>query len=176
MSVQPYLFEPNYTEEEIIEQNQITEARKEEWKDRQGHNIWCTCTFCAPMLTNEESKCCKEDQMLKNIRKEECITLEEGFVATVLNEHVHLIVEHNIALSPNALDELQLAADTEEVDEESIAAANKRYMAYRTYVRWICAGFRLGRRNRVVIPSCVIVAVREKWPDPMGKYTGYIAI
>jgi len=181
MSVQPYQFEPELTEEEIREQEESIEIREEEWKDRQGHNIWCSCSFCAPMATNQESKCSHEDHMLIEIRNEECITLEEGFLTTVFNEHVHLIIEHNIALNPNTQD-VPLQEETEEspqeniIDPESLEAANKRYMAYRTYVRWICAGFKLGHRNRVVIPSCVIMAVRERWPDPKGNYRGHIAI
>lgn len=44
-------------------------------------------------------------------------------------------------------------------------------MAYRVFTARIY-GF-LGRGNRVPIPSCVLTAIRETFPDECNEYTGF---
>jgi hypothetical protein len=48
---------------------------------------------------------------------------------------------------------------------------NYRYHAYRNYIDFM-HGY-LGKRNRRVIPACVVSLIRQKWPDPHGNYIGY---
>jgi hypothetical protein len=49
--------------------------------------------------------------------------------------------------------------------------ASKRHAAYRMFVYWWCG--RLGSGNRVVIPSCVVLRVRERYPDMFANYVGF---
>ena len=46
-----------------------------------------------------------------------------------------------------------------------------RYLAYRNFVSW-CWGF-LGRKIRVVIPSCVVLRIHREFPDAHGRYGGF---
>jgi len=46
-------------------------------------------------------------------------------------------------------------------------------MAYRAFVSWMKQGKRLGKGVRVVIPSCVVNCIRDKFPAPDGQYTGF---
>ena len=47
-------------------------------------------------------------------------------------------------------------------------------MAYRSYISLIDKGLHIGKRNRVVIPSCVVWAIRNKFPeDDPSQYTGF---
>ena len=46
-----------------------------------------------------------------------------------------------------------------------------RYLAYRQFVSW-CWGY-LGRRNRVVIPSCGVLRIQREYPDEEGKYVSF---
>jgi hypothetical protein len=46
-----------------------------------------------------------------------------------------------------------------------------RYIAYRRFVLWIW--HRLGRRNRKVLPACVVKVIRTKFPS--DEYTGFRA-
>jgi P2X purinoceptor 7 len=48
---------------------------------------------------------------------------------------------------------------------------NFRHAAYRQFVLWRYE--HLGSGNRVVIPSCVVWAIRDRFPSPDGTYTGF---
>lgn len=43
--------------------------------------------------------------------------------------------------------------------------------AYRQYILWVYK--KLGRGNRRMCPSCVVMAIREWYPSPTGMYMGY---
>lgn len=55
--------------------------------------------------------------------------------------------------------------------KESFVCSRYRYLAYRMFVSW-CWGF-LGRRIRVVNPSCVVLRVRREFPDSQQEYMGF---
>ncbi|KAK7148186.1 hypothetical protein R3I93_012490 [Phoxinus phoxinus] len=48
-----------------------------------------------------------------------------------------------------------------------------RLVAYRVVLEWMLKGEHLGRRKRKVLPSCVVKAVRDKYPSPSGRYVGF---
>ena len=48
---------------------------------------------------------------------------------------------------------------------------NFRHAAYRQFVLWRFG--HVGSGNRVVIPSCVVWAVRDRYPSADGTYTGF---
>ena len=51
-----------------------------------------------------------------------------------------------------------------------------RLTAYRQFVCWMLKGERLGKGKRVVIPSCVVTAIRNRFPDASNIYTGFRAV
>ena len=53
--------------------------------------------------------------------------------------------------------------------EEDMAAY--RLAAYRHLVLWVNG--RLGPGNRVPNPSCAVLKIRSRYPDPNGRYTGF---
>lgn len=48
-----------------------------------------------------------------------------------------------------------------------------RLTAYRHFLEWILQGERLGRGLRLVLPACVVQAIRQRYPAPDGQYCGY---
>lgn len=48
-----------------------------------------------------------------------------------------------------------------------------RLTAYRQFVCWMLRGDKLGKGNRVVIPACVVNAIRKKFPEPSEHYIGF---
>lgn len=53
----------------------------------------------------------------------------------------------------------------------SLCFSRYRYCAYRCFVSW-CWGY-LGRKVRVVLPCCVVLRIRQEFPDDEGKYVGF---
>ena len=65
----PYMFEPEYTDEELREMEQaeinnnnssssvVVQTRQ---RHLEPHHLWCKCTNCATMGTDDECLCCAE--------------------------------------------------------------------------------------------------------------------
>ena len=111
---------------------------------------WCHCLCCRPMNTQKENKCCAR-------RPRECITTNPLFA--------------QIVLDGNVLDIAMRYREDLLVLENARNNENFRHSAYRQYVLWQHG--RLGMGNRVVVPSCCVLAIRARYPSPNGIYTGY---
>lgn len=109
---------------------------------------WCICGRCRNMEHPNENVCC---------RKSPCITTIDSFEMLVLQRDVlSVAIVHR--------------SDTFGDDPE-YTLRSYRKAAYCQWSLWQ-HGY-LGRGNRRVIPSCVVWAVCEKYPDPDGQYLGF---
>lgn len=111
---------------------------------------WCVCQKCREMPTALERKCCG---------KEKCISLLPNFQILVLEEEVLAIAR-------------LMRRDILVIDDESDLNKANRHQAYRQFILWQHG--RLGTGDRRVIPSCSVWAIRDKYPDAFGQYTGFI--
>lgn len=115
----------------------------------QGPSLpWCKCRMCRMMPLPEKNRCCKRFP---------CITSTDQFHTNVLNIDVvsiAIVRRSDIRAEPT-----------------DYTPASYRKACYRQWIMWQ-HGF-LGRANRRVIPSCVVWAVRNKFPAPDGNYMGF---
>ena len=49
--------------------------------------------------------------------------------------------------------------------------SNYRFSAYKQFISWVYG--RLGKRVRQVIPSCIVWAIRKKYPSDDGEYVAF---
>nr|XP_055035662.1 P2X purinoceptor 7-like [Misgurnus anguillicaudatus] len=161
-SVLPYQFEPDSDPESLEEQRSETETPAH-GRIVQDVSEWCTCGNCARMPSEAENICCKE--IIKVVRRinqvpepPNCMTHHPGFEPNCLNPYTLQNI-HNIY----SADYGPLRRRTEE--------EGYRFLAYRSFVSW-CWGY-LGRHVRVVIPSCVVLRIRQEFPDLAGHYVGF---
>lgn len=140
---------------------------------------WCTCSFCRTMPTMQENVCCGKtpqnchsqlavsyqpndihtEQLMKCIYGNNKVLSLQDFYTIVLDE---LVLEVAIRSRNDAL------AEPRDIDYNKA----HRHAAYRQYVMWIHG--HLGAGNRKVIPSCCVLRIRDRYPDPSGHYIGYI--
>ncbi|KAM7281832.1 P2X purinoceptor 7-like [Ixodes scapularis] len=114
------------------------------------------------MSTPVESVCCKEQCKVKEKAGSlPCITAHRLFELYCLDRDI-LDLEYRKLRVCRPL-------STRNIKEIN---AKYRYTAYCQFVWWIHG--RLGKENRVTLPSCVVTRVRKEFPAPNpADYTGF---
>ena len=100
---------------------------------------WCICGNCREMETPTENVCC---------RVAKCVTNFEHFLNICL-DHAHGAIHNRADIRADPID---------------YSPASYRKAAYRQFILW-AHGY-LGRGNRRVVPSCVVLAIRPMYPSP----------
>jgi len=176
----PYLYEPVYTEEELRALDQrtldvpITPGDPDE-RRRADTNWWCECGSCLPMATEIESLCCVEwgkvlpSMVSSNTTEDEsdrvCVTTTEDFTAMIHQAVLTFFFRRdkvnwkrkNTPSGPNG----------------QLSAEQYRLVSYRVVLEWALKGETLGKGNRTPMPSCVVAAIRQKFPSESGVYAGF---
>ncbi|XP_073241599.1 P2X purinoceptor 7-like [Porites lutea] len=164
--VQPFQFEPTYPPGQepidLEEESESGDTNQRDARGRIGSTEWCSCEECVAMATEEECFCCQELAELNQKLDESgvgCITEHAKFRIICLDTDVlntALVAIHNIRCNP--LPDL-------------IENRTWRLAAYRQFTWW--AHGALGKKNRRVIPACVVKAIRHEFPDETGQYAGF---
>ncbi|XP_046548600.1 P2X purinoceptor 7-like [Haliotis rubra] len=154
----PYLFEPDASDSENGDQSCSSRLQEE---DRLVSTYWCSCDTCETQPTIEECCCCHEQAAVREKMEEHedqisCITDHPGFEQVCLSVYALQTAYYHYR---------------QEYGRGEIQDIHKkyRYTAYRQFVRW-CWQF-LGRKVRVVIPSCIVNKIRGRFPSP--EYAGF---
>ncbi|XP_056432861.1 P2X purinoceptor 7-like [Gadus chalcogrammus] len=173
----PYLYEPEYTEEELQEQDERSRRmgeqpaeEVEEDHSRRAGIFWCACGYCEPMGTEAECFCCQECDLFRRALdamhiETRCVTAMEDFPSLVnraVLETFFRVPKINWKRRP-----------IPEGPDGQLSNNQCRLVAYRVVLEWALRGERLGRRERRVLPSCVLKAIRKKYPSLSGEYQGF---
>lgn len=109
---------------------------------------WCKCGKCRPMPSPIENVCCG---------RRICVTNYQAFHLACMNPNVlHIAIRNNA----------DWRADPVVYNNTSFRKA-----AYRQYILWVYE--HLGRGNRRVAPSCVVLHIRATYPSADGTYMGF---
>ncbi|XP_057308898.1 P2X purinoceptor 7-like [Hydractinia symbiolongicarpus] len=155
--LQPYEFELLVSDEEEVSNGvENDEVSFTDAEPRTGNANWCECGNCRAMETDTESVCCVESNEIPDefFQGHKCVTEAADFQVVVLTKAV-------LETALSALHDLR--GDTLELKNESY-----RYAGYKQFTWWIHS--RLGKGVRRVIPSCVVWAIRRKYPAEDEKY------
>lgn len=109
---------------------------------------WCVCSLCRPMPQAIENKCCQQRN---------CITTSARFGKLCLDPDVLQLCIRNMGDIRN--------------DREDNSTRAFRKAAYRQFI--LARHGHLGRGNRRVCPSCVVLKIRAQFPSLTGVYMGY---
>ncbi|XP_039525452.1 P2X purinoceptor 7-like [Pimephales promelas] len=116
---------------------------------------WCVCARCREMPTDLERKCC-------GFRPAECIS-------SMPHMEIFILMEGHLRMARRLWNDIRAVEDAQSPGESN---RQFRHAAYRQWVVWQYGS--LGSGRRVVIPSCCVWAIRDRFPDPNGHYVGFI--
>ena len=180
--VLPYRFEPvsvsNYSDNEDSTSESETDIREQaSFTERLGSTSWCECVKCSTMSSSIECQCCREmESAVKRIAENEnycCITDHEQFkivcytalvmMNTVRGDPISLPLPNRYVIAVR----LPLCANV----LYACTCRSYRLAAYRQFIYWTHS--RLGKGIRKVIPSCIVLAIRQEFPEADNVYTGF---
>ncbi|VDI24238.1 Hypothetical predicted protein [Mytilus galloprovincialis] len=161
MGLVPYNFEPEYSVQEM-NTNSVAEPTSQQAFPTLEE--WCDCGNCQQMPSPEECVCCRHAEFVyPNLEDHQCITQIESFDKLILNPDV-------LALS---FIQMMMFKRQRVRAPDQLNSRQSRLVAYRQFVCLMLKGERLGKGNRVVIPSCVVRKIRDAFLDDDGDYTGF---
>ncbi|XP_075693923.1 kelch repeat and BTB domain-containing protein 4 isoform X2 [Rhinoderma darwinii] len=139
--------------------NEVRPSPTPDTEGRLKNNKWCQCCSCKEMSTVEESTCCKEYPAMERFPEERsCVTEQAQF-------------NHKVLSRENLVCLLMFSTDFTQRKFDHNPHRHLRMAAYRSFSNTIY-GF-LGKRHKFPIPSCVINKIRDTFPDPERRYTGF---
>ena len=160
--IQPYSFEPEYTEDELRERKTVRENRQPQIGIDVGddNTDWCFCSKCVNDSSITELVCCLSPKISsdENFENKVCITETDTFKTICLNKNV-------LEVALESWNDLR-------GDNKNYKNNNYRFISYRQYILW--SHGHMGKRNRVPLPVCVLKRIREVFPDPENCYIPYV--
>ncbi|XP_068112365.1 uncharacterized protein [Hyperolius riggenbachi] len=134
----------------------------DDWdRHKMGHTQWCSCNNCTPMPTGMESICCREIPSV-NARMEniQCITNHPMFTQLCLNVEWAKIF---LFLATKC----KGFKPSKKKRRYKILRKSLRRAVYSAFTGWVHR--KLGEDDRRPIPSCVVMKVREAFPEGEKK-------
>ena len=109
------------------------------------------------MPTDEENLCCRQQP--------------QWCTSRLPHMGVYIIQEGVLQLAVGIWNDVRAQAVAQHP-----GARNRQFhhAAYRQFVMWQHG--LLGAGNRVVVPSCCVLVIRHRYPDPNGQYSKFMPI
>jgi hypothetical protein len=141
---------PSNGNEDIQDSSSMTQNQDPSQDDTSSAELpeWCKCGKCRPMTQEVENKCCCQKK---------CITLSSRFAKLCLDPDVLELCIRNTGDIRN--------------DREDTSTRAFRKAAYRQFI--LARYGYLGKGNRGVCPSCVVLKIRARYPSVTGVYMGF---
>ena len=129
---------------------------------------WCKCGQCTACAT-KEAVCCHDRPEVLDFMDSEggCITEETFFQVQLLSDEG---LQYNRLIFASLIKDF--VARKQFLDRE-FDNRLKRHLCYRNFLVFVNRGQPLGPNNRVVTPRCVVLKIRERYPDQNGQYIGF---
>ncbi|XP_064472178.1 P2X purinoceptor 7-like [Ornithodoros turicata] len=124
-------------------------------KRRDSAAEWCTCGSCRSMDTGREDVCCRDVPAAMQKMPVGCVATAAEFQASCLTE---IVVQLALQMLEN-----------QGVFRNTPLHERYRHVAYKQCASWLWG--RLEEGDRRVLPSCVVWAIRDKFPSTF--YTGF---
>ncbi|XP_064467678.1 P2X purinoceptor 7-like [Ornithodoros turicata] len=121
------------------------------------HDNWCACGNCSAMPMAREEVCCTSIAEVRRRCPDGCIVDHSDFQTLCLTTVVMEVMGIEYKKCG-----LLLGKEPNEI---------WRHIAYRNFASWIWGP--LPEEDRRVLPSCVVMAIRNNFPSPSGSYTGF---
>ena len=146
---------------------QSVEASDPQTTPNQSSESWCMCGLCSCCSGNEAVCCHSKDELTYLMDGEQCITLTNLFNG-LLSEGL----EYSRFIHASAI---RSTIKRQEYLAKEMTNGLRRHLLYRNFVLVMNSGRPLGKHNRVVLPKCVVDAIRHKYPESNeNDYTGFI--
>ena len=129
---------------------------------------WCECGNCTT-CSDQEAICCNHRPEIIDILRHigDCVIDEDFFKNNLLCEQGLEFSRYTMASM------IKKKSDRDEYLNKPFTNRLKRNLAYINFLVFLNKGYTIGRYNRVVIPSCVVLKIRQTFPESDGLYTGF---
>ena len=129
---------------------------------------WCKCGNCTKNCPLFEALCCNDNpDVMERLQADGDCIIDNEFFSNITSEEglqFSRIIETTNIVNP-WLKQRYLS--------QEFTNNLKRNMSYRNFVVWINQHIPMGRGNRMVIPRCVVLKIRQLYPDEQNRYTGF---
>ncbi|XP_038163456.1 uncharacterized protein LOC119798171 [Cyprinodon tularosa] len=181
---EPFLYEPEYTDDELRYMDEAAAAQAEPqtplcYRRRASETWWCKCGNCQAMPTEEESICCVDWDLLMppledlNISTDETESTSQRLCVTQNTDYPPLLTRGVLEMFFHVPKINWKKRPRPAGPNNTLSADQYRLVAYRVVLEWILKGERLGKDSRRVLPACIVTSIRSSYPSPDGVYTGF---
>ncbi|KAJ8349465.1 hypothetical protein SKAU_G00245950 [Synaphobranchus kaupii] len=137
-----------------------------------GNWCWCSCGLCKAMPTKVECSCCNDWELLA-AQLEKMADHQDDPRTTCITHHKDFPALLNPAVLETFFHIPKINWKRQPAHQAPDGELTVELVGYRIVLEWILPDEKLRRGNRQVLPSFIILAIRERYPSPTGQYVGF---